>query len=136
MKKLILLISVLLLITTTGVFAGISPYYVRTVPIIKIYDTNLGYRVVYMKSDFKLHAIYLPKTWFTVAAATGEIPKAELVAGTDSTYPYFSVFWKDGKFSHIRLYLQSDLNHESWGDIDPNLDLTDKFNVETLDLKL
>lgn len=136
MKKPILLIAIVMLIASTGVFADTSNFYVRTIPIIRIYSHNLGYRVVYMKSDFNLHVIYLPKGWFNVAAQTGEDPKAELVLGRDSAYPYFSVFWEEGEFSHIRLYLHSDLNHQSWGDIDPSWELTDKFKVETLNLKL
>jgi hypothetical protein len=136
LKKLILLIAIVMLIASTGAFAETSGYYVRTIPIIKIYDHTLGYRVVYMKSDSDLHVIYLPKEWFNVAAQTGEEPKAELVAGRDPSYPYFSVFWEEGEFSHIRLYLYKDLTHLSWGDIDPAWDLTDKFKVETLNLEL
>ena len=135
MKKLILLIAILMLIASTGAFAESSKYYVKTIPIIRVYDHPLGYKVVYMKSDFDLYAIYLPKDWFRVAAQTGEDPKAELVAGNDPSYPYFSVFWEDGEFSHIRLYLNNDLMHNSWGDIDPNIDLTEKFKVETLKLE-
>ncbi len=136
MKKLILLVAILMLIASTGAFAESSKYYVKTIPIIRIYDHSLGYKVVYMKSNFDLHVIYLPKEWFKVAAQTGVDPKAEIVAGRDSSYPYFSVFWEDGAFSHIRLYLNNDLMHNSWGDIDPSIDLTEKFKVETLKLEL
>ena len=136
MKKLILLIIIFMLIASTGVFAVTSQYYVKTIPIIRVYDHNLGYKVIYMKSNFDLHVIYIPKEWFEVAAQTGEDPKAELVAGIDSSYPYFSVFWDNGEFSHIRLYLHSNLMHQSWGDIDPTVDLTEKFKVETLKLEL
>ena len=136
MKKLILLIVIFMLIASMGAFAETSNYYVKTIPIIRVYDHTLGYRVVYMKSDFNLHVIYLPKVWFKVAAETGEDPKAELATGRDSSYPYFSVFWENGEFSHIRLYLHSNLMHQSWGDTDPSCDLTEKFKVETLKLEL
>ncbi len=136
MKKLILLIVIFMLIASIGAFAETSKYYVKTIPIIRVYDHALGYRVVYMKSDFNLHVIYLPKEWFRVAAETGEDPKAELVTGIDSSYPYFSVFWEEGNFSHIRLYLHRNLMHESWGDMDPSEGMTEKFNVETLKLEL
>ena len=105
-------------------------------PVIRIYNHSLGYKVVYVKSDASLHVIYLPKEWFLVAAQTGVEPKAEIIAGRDSSYPYFSVFWEDGKFSHIRLYLNRDLRHESWGDMDTTQDLTEEFTVETLNLEL
>lgn len=137
MKKLILLIVIFMLIASIGAFAAeTSNYYVKTIPIIRVYDHTLGYKVIYMKSNFDLHVIYLPKEWFKVAAETGEDPKAELATGMDSSYPYFSVFWKDGGFSHIRLYLHNNLMHQSWGDIDPSIDLTEKFKVETLKLEL
>ena len=136
MKKLILLIAIFTLFASTGAFTETSGYYVKTVPVIRVYNHALGYRVVYMKSDLTLHVIYLPKEWFKVLAQTGKEPKAELISGRDSSYPYFSVFWEDGEFSHIRLYLQNDLMHSSWGDLDSSMDLTEKFKVETLKLEL
>lgn len=136
MKKLILLIVIFMLVASIGVFAETSKYYVKTIPIIRVYDLTPGYRVVYMKSDFNLHVLYLPKDWFRVAAETGEAPKAELVTGADSSYPYFSVFWEEGNFSHIRLYLHRNLMHESWGDMDLSDGMIEKFNVDTLKLEL
>lgn len=136
MKKLILLITIIMIVAGIGAFAQTSDFYVKTLPIVKVYDHNLGYRIVYMKSDFELTAIYIPKDWFKTASETGEPPKAELVAGKDSSYPYFSVFWKNGEFNHIRIYLQSDLNNPSWGDLDPTVDISEKFNVKALTLKL
>ena len=136
MKKLILLIIIIMIVAGIGAFAETSEFYVKTLPIVKVYDHNLGYRIVYMKSDFELTAFYIPKDWFKTASETGEPPKAELVSGKDSSYPYFSVFWKGSEFDHIRIYLQSDLNNPSWGDLDPTVDISEKFNVETLTLKL
>ena len=136
MKKLILLIIIFMLIVSAGVFAVTSDYYVKTIPIVRVYDHNLGYKIIYMKSNFDFHVLYIPKEWFEVAAMTGEDPKAELVSGIDSSYPYFSVFWENGEFSHLRLYLNSNLMDETWGDIDPIVDLTEKFKVETLKLEL
>jgi len=136
LKKLILLITIIMIVAGIGAFAQTSDFYVKTLPIVKVYDHNLGYRIVYMKSDFELTAIYIPKDWFKTASETGEPPKAELVAGKDSSYPYFSVFWKNGEFNHIRIYLQSDLNNPSWGDLDPTVDISEKFNVKALTLKL
>lgn len=125
-----------MILTSISAFAEQSEFYVKTLPIVKIYDHNLGYRVVYMKSNFELTAFYIPKEWFATAAETGEPPKAELVAGKDSAYPYFSVFWKGTDFNHIRLYVHSNLNNPTWGDLDPTVDISEKFNVETLKLKL
>ena len=136
MKKLILLIAIIMIMGSVAGFAETSEFYVKTLPIVKIYDHKLGYRVVYMKNNFELIALYLPKEWFRAAAETGEAPKAEIVAGRDSAYPYFSVFWKGAEFDHIRLYVHSDLSNPTWGDLDPLVDISEKFNVETVKLKL
>lgn len=125
-----------MIVASVGVFAETSEFYVKTLPIVKVYDHSLGYRIVYMKSNFELTAIYIPKDWFRSAAETGKLPKAELVTGNDSSYPYFSVFWKGADFDHIRIYLQSNLNDPSWGDINPTVDISEKFKVETLKLNL
>jgi hypothetical protein len=136
LKKLILLIVIFTIIASVAVFAGTSEFYVKTMSIVRVYDHNLGYKLVYVKSNFELAALYIPKDWFQVFAQTEEEPKAELVSGKESAYPYFSIFWKNGEFHHIRLYLHDDLNNDSWGDLDPNLDLTENFNIESLTLVL
>ena len=136
MKKLILLIAILLIVSGVSAFAETSGYYVKTIPIVKVYDHSSGYKVAYLKSNLDFAYLYIPKKWFDVSAETGEAPKAELVLGKDSAYPYFSIFWKEGKFDHIRLYLQSNLNDPSWGDSNPNVDISDKFKIDTLNLEL
>jgi hypothetical protein len=40
-----------------------------------------------------------------------------------------TVFWKDGKFSHVRLYLKKDTHDVSYGIINPNQDSA-AFDVE------
>ena len=44
MKKLILLVVIFMLIASTGAFAETSKYYVKTIPIIRVYDLTLGYK--------------------------------------------------------------------------------------------
>ena len=60
--------------------------------------------------------------------------QAELVLGDDPTFPYFSVFYKNGEFSHVRIYLQRNLNHVSYGVLrNPRAyddRFTDEFKVE------
>ncbi|MCD6397342.1 MAG: hypothetical protein J7L71_07355 [Spirochaetaceae bacterium] len=136
MKKLILLIAVLLMLTGVAAFSETSGYYVKTIPIVKVYDHNSGYKIAYLKSNLDFAYLYIPKTWFATSAETGKAPKAELVTGKDSAYPYFSIFWNEGKFDHIRFYLQSNLNDPTWGDLNPNVDISEKFKVDTLNLEL
>ncbi len=137
MKKIMLFFAVLLALS--GIVSAeteTSDLYAKSVPISKVYIHQLGFRVVYMKSNSQMAVFYVPQTWFETAAVTGSAPKAEVVYGNEDAYPYFSIFWKDGKFDHIRLYLKSNLNDPSWGEISSDWgDLTDKFKVDTLSLK-
>ncbi len=103
--------------------------YVKTIPIIKIYSHRLGYKIVYLNSKRQLASIYVPMKWFEHAAG-----KAELVTGNDSDYPYFSIFWKNGKFDFIRIYVKSDMADPSWGVLNDTPDLAKKFDIDTIKL--
>ena len=65
---------------------------------------------MYVKSSVEAGEVFFSHSWFYEAGGTGE-----LVLGDDPSYPYFSVFYRNGEFSHVRLYLQRDYNHRSWG---------------------
>lgn len=119
----------LFLALTTVMFAEEADIYCKSVPIWKIYSLKEGYRIIYQKSNMKYGVFHVPIEWFKGAAEKGEI-----VLGNDPAFPYFSIFWEDGAFSHIRLYLQRDDRHDSWGELDNPEDYTDKFNIETLEL--
>ncbi len=58
----------------------------------------------------------------------------EIVWGTDTAYPTFTAFYVDGKFSHIRLYVQQDQKHESLSLLRLASDEEQKFEIETLDI--
>jgi hypothetical protein len=129
-------LALLLTIFLSGfLYAEESGFYVKTVPIARVYMHKLGYRVVYQKSDLNFAVFYVPKRWFDLSGTEREEPKAELVLTNERTVPYFSIFWKDGQFSHIRLYLHRDLQHDSYGDLKDPTSLDDKFNIESLDLE-
>ena len=136
MKKRVLLLSVVLCVLLTGLlWADNSDLYVKTVPISKVYVHDLGYRIVYMKTDLSFAVFYVPNTWFEMPKSGDQPPKAELVMGTDQAYPYFSIFWKSGKFDHIRLYLPKDINDSCYGDLQNPAAYNDKFKVDTLSLQ-
>jgi hypothetical protein len=102
---------VLLLMLALAAFGQEEPQvYVKSVPILKIFSHSLGYKVLYMKSNMKVAEIYLPHTWFAKSGG-----KAEMVFGKDPSYPYFSVFYLNGKFDFIRLYVIDDVKDLSWG---------------------
>ncbi|MDC7125277.1 MAG: hypothetical protein PQJ46_06910 [Spirochaetales bacterium] len=134
MKKSILAFLVLLFIAGAVYSeATQSPYYVRTMKIVSVFSHKDGYKIIYRNAKMEYSAFYVPITWFGTASS-----KAEIVYGEGDTYPYFSVFWKDGEFDHIRLYLNKNIRHRSRGDLGVNTDdLSSKFEgVETIKLNL
>ncbi|HDQ13672.1 MAG TPA: hypothetical protein ENN41_02515 [Sediminispirochaeta sp.] len=134
MKKSILILAIALMIALSGaLYAEQSEYFVKTVPISKVYMHNLGYRIVYEKNDFDIGVLYIPNDWFDLSGQ--EEPKAELLMTREPEVPYFSVFWKNGEFSHIRLYLHKSLTHGSYGSLKNPESMNDQFDVETLALE-
>ncbi|MDC7226867.1 MAG: hypothetical protein PQJ61_08875 [Spirochaetales bacterium] len=133
MKKTIL--AVLILLCVAGaIFAESteSPYFVRTMDIMKVYPHKAGYKILYRNAKMEYATFYVPMEWIGGASA-----KAELIYGDSAAYPYFSIFWKDGTFDHIRLYLHKDRTHLTWGDLDPTNDISAKFEgVESIELEL
>jgi hypothetical protein len=103
--------------------------YVKTVPIMSILNHALGYKVLYLKSSMDVGEFYVPHTWFKAGG------KAELVLGTSRAYPYFSVYYRDGKFDHIKLYAHENIGHLSWGRLKRQEGDSSKFDIETLDLE-
>jgi hypothetical protein len=103
--------------------------YVKSTSIVKIYSHALGYKVLYTKHNMSLGEFYVPFSWIKAGG------KAEIVWGAEPTYPYFSIFFKDGEFSFVRLYVQKNIIHQSWGILHSTKDLRGKFDVETLDLE-
>jgi hypothetical protein len=103
--------------------------FVKTMPITKIYTHRLGYKVVYLKNDLNFGEFYVPLKWFDQAGGKGVIIK-----GFDPAYPYFSIFWKEGKFHSVKLYVRRDLRHDSWGTLRLVPDVADRFEIDELEL--
>jgi hypothetical protein len=134
MKKSILLCAGILLLASAFAFSQaeqkkITDVFVKTVPVVKVYTHQLGYKVVYVKSNLEMGTIYLPLTWFGKAAG-----KAALVWENLGEPTYFSIFWADGKFDHIVLHVPNNLSSPIWGALEDSDEVRAKFNVE--DLKL
>ena len=125
--------AVLLILCASALAADESEFFFKSIPITKVYSHRDGYRVVYRRSNMELAVLYLPDNWFQFTPGEGQRGKAELVMANDPSYPYMSIFWKDGAFDHIRLYLKPDKNDFSWGNLDNPEEYNDKFNAETLD---
>jgi len=114
MKKQIFILLILF-ITVCGIIGaqeatGKTAYYAKSVLIYKVYSHSMGFKVVYHKTGLEQGVLYIPFSWFGNAVRKGEI-----VYGNDRSYPFFTVFYRDGKFDYIRLYLQESHDHLSWG---------------------
>ena len=106
-------------------------YYIN-VPIEKIYQTSLGYVILYRKGTNQLGTVSVPNEWFTDAAGRAEMMR--LPSGPD--WPTMSVFFKNGEFSHVRIYVHRVSGHRSWGLFPGTVDVrqyftdTENFNIE------
>ena len=103
--------------------------YVKTVSIMKILNHALGYKVLYLKSSMEVGEFYVPHSWFKAGG------KAELVLGNGPAFPYFSVFYRNGEFDHVKIYAAENIGHLSWGRLKRQVGDSSKFEVETLDLE-
>jgi hypothetical protein len=108
-----------------------SSFYYINVPIEKVYPHRLGYVVAYRKSGNELARAYLPVGWFTESAGKGELIK--MGSGTD--WPYLTVYFKEGKFSHVRMHVKRNYDHASWGNLSQGTSIDERFNVEELKLE-
>ena len=132
MKRSIILVALIFIVL--GVFVANAQQqdpklYVKTVGIMKILNHALGYKVLYLKSTMEVGEFYVPHTWFKAGG------KAELVLGNGPAFPYFSIFYRDGEFDHIKIYAAENIQHLSWGRLKRQAGDSSKFEVETLDLE-
>ncbi|GHV35569.1 hypothetical protein AGMMS4952_27790 [Spirochaetia bacterium] len=106
--------------------------YALTVSLEKVYPYRKGYIVKYRKGLNKMVDAYLPYEWFQGTGAKGDL--IQMKSGTD--WPHMTVFYKNGAFDHVRLYVRKNRGHESWGDVPLTVNLDDRFeNVEDLRLE-
>ena len=109
-----------------------SEYYYKNVSLEKVYPYRNGYVVMYRRGINGMEKAYLPMAWFTSSAGKGEI--ITLPAG--KAWPSLSVYYKNGEFSHVRLYIHHSASHQTWGTIPQGVNLDSVFDgVEELDLK-
>jgi hypothetical protein len=106
-------------------------YYVN-VPVEKIYPYYKGYVVTYRSGVNKMGTAYIPIEWFR-----NDVHKAQLAQiGSGKNWPSMTVFYKEGAFHSVRLYVARHSSHETWGTISSDVNLDSRFEgVETLDIK-
>jgi len=139
MKKLVIAaVFVAFLAIGASVFAedlreeNQSEYYYKNITLEKIYPYRNGYVIQYRRGINSLDKAYLPMAWFTNSASKGEI----IPLPQGKAWPSLSIYYKNGKFSHVRLYVHRIANHETWGVIPQNVDIDSAFEgVEDLNIK-
>jgi hypothetical protein len=106
-----------------------SEYYYVNITLEKVFPYRKGYVVQYRKGQFGYGRAYLPASWFTDAGNKGEV--ITLPAG--KVWPTLSVYYKNGEFSHVRLYIHRLASHESWGSIPQGVNIDKEFDaIETI----
>ena len=129
MKRAVVVL-LFLLVAGSILFAqqSATKVFVKTLPIAKILSHQYGYKVVYRTSDMRFGSLYIPHTWFVAGG------KGEIIWGKDRTYPYLSVFYRDGKFDFIRLYVEESVQAPSWGVLRSTEAFAQKFEVDTIEI--
>jgi len=133
MKKLLFLVALtILLAAVTPVFAQSvsssnigrdSTFYYVNIPVEKVYPSNRGYVIRY-RTQNGVATVGIPNSWFTDAA--GKADYVTLPRGPN--WPTLSVFYENGEFSHLRLYVHPYKGHISWGNIPLGADLSEFFS--------
>jgi hypothetical protein len=100
--------------------------YVKSVRIARVYHNGLGYRIIYFKSTMEYAEMYVPTTWFSFSGTS----KANVIWGESAEFPYLSIYYADGKFDRILLFLHSNMHDISWGSLPQGIDLSAQFNVQ------
>jgi len=138
MKKFI--IALFLTALFTPVFAqnnsnGVTRMYYINVPVERVFITAQGYVVQYRSGSSILGTIGIPVEWFGnifniyggTTAGTGN-NKAEVIQlPTVGDWPTMSVFYENGEFSHVRLYVHKMKSHITWGSIQQGTDVSRFF---------
>ena len=101
-----------------------SEYYYVNISLEKIWPYRKGYIVQYRKGLNQIGRLYLPSEWFTATAGKGEI----ITLPKGNSWPTLTVYYKEGEFSHVRLYVHRWASHQSWGSVPQNVNIDSRFD--------
>ncbi len=127
MKRTAIVLAILV-VAAACLAAEASAFYPVRVDVVKVYTHGDGVLVIYRKGSADIGQCYIPARWFISGG------KAEQVRGNDASFPYMSVFYKDGKFSHLRLYVKADSHDPMWGVLPPE-DGKGKFDSDEFSIE-
>jgi len=111
--------------------ANTSDLYYVNFPVEKVYTYRKGYVVLFRQGANSLGRAYIPYQWFRAG-----VKKAEIIQLADgSSWPCMSVFFKEGSFHAVRLYVAKRSAHITWGMLPSTANLDQYFDgVESIDL--
>ena len=136
MKKLIIAAFIVaMFVVGMPVFAqnddNKSEFYYVNISLERIYPHRAGYAVQYLRNNRTLATAYLPIEWFSSSAGKGEIVSLPPGRG----WPSMSVYYKDGEFSHVRLYVHRGGSHRTWGNVPQNASANNFEGVESITIE-
>ncbi len=103
--------------------------YYKVVPLMKVWSPAAWATWSrYLNSSNQVQTDYIPMAWFN----KGTNSKADIVYTLGPAIPYMSVYWADGKFDHVTLYVSSDDSSLTNGVLSQNADLSSQFNVQEI----
>lgn len=128
LKKKIIILAIM--VTVAGIASAfeLSSLYVKTVYVSKVYTYEQGYKVMYVKQNLDIGTAYIPLKWV-------KEKKAIIVPGNDPLYPYMSIYWKEGQFYRVILYIPDDPRNPAWGFVSKTDQEAEKFNIDTLEME-
>ena len=105
-------------------------YYVN-VPIVKAYQHNDGYYIIYRRANMQTAEVFIPHKWFSPADGRGEVRRINAKIN-----PYMSIFTKEGKFEFVKVSLPvNNPSHPVWGFLPNPSEYDGKFNNETIEIQ-
>ena len=130
--KRVALVLLLLIGVSMFVAAAESEFYVKTLYIEKVYPHELGYKIEYRRSNsMYLAEAYLPLEWF----GRPDSP-AKLVYANDRSVPFINVYWRNGEFDHLVLFVHSSYGDLSWGSLERPGETAAGFCLDEPDFQL
>jgi hypothetical protein len=131
MKRAVLILLLIGLVAVSASGQQQKDLYTKSAVILKIYTHQLGYKVFYLKEDAEVASFFAPSEWFYGASGRGTI-----VWGQQYDYPYLTVYWENGEFKYLKLFLRRNMQHETWGVLRADVSaVKDAFDVEEPDIE-
>jgi len=129
MKKLLLVLIIGAVISPLFAQDNKSKYnesemYYKNVTVEKIYPSPKGYIIQYRRGENRIGTVGIPNEWFTDAGGKAEMLK--MPPGTN--WPSMTIFYKDGNFHHIRLYVHHVKGHSTYGNLPQTADVSKYFS--------